>query len=130
MLHLRSRCCSCCWVKLKRRDGALCRNRRAPRRGVGVGSPGGAAFGARVLVSSVAIADPGPKLLSYSPPPRERWWQGGALSVINDDSSAPSSLACSVMTLKHGGDHLSKGAVDPADRPINDDDSDEDVLAL
>jgi hypothetical protein len=32
------------------------------------------------------------------------------------------------MTLKHG--HLSKGAVDPADRPVNDDDSDVDVLAL
>ena len=34
------------------------------------------------------------------------------------------------MTLKHGVDHLSKGAVDPADRPVNGDDSDEDVLAL
>ena len=34
------------------------------------------------------------------------------------------------MTLKHGVDHLSKGAVDPADRPVNDDDSDVDVLAL
>ncbi len=31
------------------------------------------------------------------------------------------------MTLKHGVDHLSKGAVD---RPVNGDDSDEDVLAL
>jgi hypothetical protein len=27
-------------------------------------------------------------------------------------------------------DHLSKGAVDPADRPVSGDDSDEDVLAL
>ena len=34
------------------------------------------------------------------------------------------------MTLKHVVDHLSKGAVDPADRPVNGDDSDEDVLAL
>jgi len=35
------------------------------------------------------------------------------------------------MTLMHGVDHLSKGAVNPAaDRPVNGDDSDEDVLAL
>ena len=34
------------------------------------------------------------------------------------------------MTLKHSVDHLLKGAVDPADRPVNDDDSDVDVLAL
>ena len=34
------------------------------------------------------------------------------------------------MALKHGVDHLSKEAVDPADRPVNGDDSHEDVLAL
>jgi hypothetical protein len=40
------------------------------------------------------------------------------------------TVTVAAMTLKHGVDHLSKEAVDPADRPVNGDDSHEDVLAL